>query len=281
MIAGVARKIVALLGIVLLAVTSVPAPPEITGQLLAYQGGFIFFTTGDGFKVSPDVTILDYKTKAPTKESPRARLYARAVFNDAGAVSEIDLSSSPLPIETLPDDIAKFVVAASPKMPNPDLEQAAPETTNGVPMHFSGRPVLVTITVQVPPYTPPTASIYITTDTYGWNPQAIQMDRIDALHYRITRRLASGTILHYLYTRGSFQSEELAETGLQRKPRVRTILDADTQTINDQVFGWTDQISGGQSSQPNAIPTPYNPAPFPNLPPGAPGAPPPRPPYPP
>jgi len=281
MIASVVRKIVALLSIVLLAVTSVPASPEITGQLLAYQGGFIFFTTGDGFKVAPDVTILDYKTHAPIKETPHARQYARAVFNDAGSVSEIDISSSPLPIETLPDDIAKFVVAASPKMPNPDLAESSPETTNGVPIHFSGRPVLVTITVQVPPYTPATASIYITTDTYEWNPQAIQMDRIDALHYRITRRLASGTILHYLYTRGSFQSEELAENGLQRKPRVRTILDADTQTINDTVYGWTDQISGGQSSQPNAIPTPYNPAPFPNLPPGAPGAPPPRPPYPP
>ena len=85
--------------------------------------------------------------------------------------------------------------------------------------HFSGRPVLVTFIVQVPPVTPFTSYVYITTDTSGWNAQAIPMDRMDALHYQITRRFNSGTIFRYIYDRGSFQSAEIAQNGLQRTPR--------------------------------------------------------------
>ncbi len=243
------------------------APVSITGQVLAYQDGFVFFTSGDGFRMASNPAILDDATKKPSTLVPAPRIYARAVFNDAGDVTELDLSRAPLPLEPFPDVVRLFVVTASPPYANPELGEALAQTRNGVAQTFSGRPVLVNITVQVPPNTPLSAQLYLTTDTSGWNPQAIPMDRIDALHYRVTRRIASGTIMRYLYTRGSLQTEERAENGLDRQPREAVINDADVRAVNDVVYGWAD-LSGGapQVSQPNAIPTPFNPAPFPNLP---------------
>jgi len=249
-------------------------PISITGQILAYQDGFVFFTNGDGFRVAPDLKILNDATKAPSTDVPRPRVYARAVFDASGTVTELDLSRAPLPIEPLTDVVSKFAVTASPIYPNPEL---VPKTTemstapqNAGSAAGSGRPVLVTITVEVPPLTPPGASIYIATDASGWNPEAIQMERIDALHYRVTQRFAAGTIFRYLYTRGSLQAEERAQNGLDRDPRVLDVPDADVRGVNDTVYNWADSLSGGITSQPNAIPTPYNPAPFPNLPTGFP-----------
>ena len=245
-----------------------------TGQLLAYQGGYVFFTTGDGFRVAPDVAILDDATKKPTTLRPAPRVYARATFDDKGYVTELDLTRSALPIQPLPDGVRQFAVQLSRRVPNPELDTpAAANTINNVltaGRTFSGKPVLVVITVQVPPSTPLTAQLYLTTDTTGWNAQAIQLDRIDALHFRVTRRIPSGTIMRYLYTRGSFQSEERGENGLDRTPRQVIIGDADVRAINDVVYNWADQTTGGVTSQPFAIPTPFNPAPFPNLPAGAP-----------
>ena len=124
--------------------------------------------------------------------------------------------------------------------------------------------------MQVPPYTPFTSSIYIATDQSGWNAQAIPMDRVDALHYQITRRFNSGTIFRYLYDRGSLQSQEIAQNGLARTPRNVVVTDADVRVIRDTVYAWQDAAPGGLNQvQPQIMPTPYNPAPFPNLPPGS------------
>ena len=198
----------------LLAVVLVAAGPSIavTGQLLAYQDGFVFFTTGDGFRVAPGAAIRNAEGTGPTTIVPAPRVWARAHFDVTGTVTQLDLSKTPLPSEGSFDDVARFAVALSSPVPNPDLlpQTPAPGHTLAPTQHFSGRPVLVTFTVQVPPTTPFSASVYITTDASGWNAQAIPMDRIDTLHYQITRRLNSGTIFRYLYDRGSFQAEEVA-----------------------------------------------------------------------
>jgi hypothetical protein len=260
-----------------LAVVLLAAGPStvVSGQLLAYQSGFVFFTTGDGFRVAPDVVIRDAKTGAGTSVTPAPRVWARATFDASGTVTELDLSRAPLPPEGNFADVARFAVAISSPVPNPDLLQAVATPAPGLPVaanrQFSGRPVLVTFIVQVPPITPFTASVYITTDQSGWNAQAIPMDRVDALHYEITRRYRSGTIFRYLYDRGSFQSKEVAQNGLDRTPRDFIVPDADVRVLRDTVYAWQDQISGGvNQGQPQIMPTPYNPAPFPNLPPGLP-----------
>jgi hypothetical protein len=256
-----------------LAIVLIAAGPSIvvTGQLLAYQDGYIFFTTGDGFHVAPGVVIHDAKTNGPTTIVPGPRVYARATFDATGTVTQLDLSRSPLPPEGSFDDVSRFAVALSTPVPNPDLLQATPapgQSNAPEHRHYSGRPVLVTFTTEVPPNTPFTATVYITTDSSGWNAQAIPMDRIDTLHYQITRRLNSGTIFRYLYDRGSFQSVEVAQNALQREPREVVVSDADVRVIRDNVYGWLDATTGGYNQTPTGVPTPYNPAPFPNLPPG-------------
>lgn len=243
------------------------APVAITGQLLAYQDGFVFFTTGDGFRVAPNVTILDEQTKQPTKQVPEARDYARAVFNEAGQVVEIDLSSKPYPVGPLPDAAQAFAVTASSPYPNPELAGPVRTSSNGVPVTFTGKQVLVKFQVQVPVNTPLTAQIYIATDVSGWNPQAIQMDRIDALHFVAVRRMASGTVLYYLYTRGSLQTQERGPNGLALLPRELKVNDSDTNSTNSVIAAWADGNSTNAIlQQPSVFPTPYNPAPFPNLP---------------
>ena len=254
----------------LLAIALIAAAPTIavTGQLLAYQDGFVFFTTGDGFRVAPDVAIRNADGSGPTTLVPAPRVWARAHFDANGTVTQLDLSRASLPKEGSFDDVARFAVALSSPIPNPDLVPATPAPGQSLApaQHFSGRPVLVTFTVQVPPTTPFSALVYITTDASGWNAQAIPLDRIDTLHYQITRRLNSGTIFRYLYDRGSFASQEIAENGLQRTPRQIVVTDADVRTIRDTVYAWLDARSGANGQQPNGLPTPYNPAPFPNLP---------------
>ncbi|HZY95938.1 MAG TPA: hypothetical protein VFE35_02425 [Candidatus Cybelea sp.] len=275
-------------GIAVLAIVLIAAPFDaawgasivVSGQLLAYQGGYVFFTSGDGFRVAQDVVIRDAKTGGTTTLKPAPRIWARATFDSSGTVTELDLSRTPLPPQGSFDDVQRFAVAISTPAPNPDLLAYAPTPGPGeTPLptqQFSGRPVLVTFIVQVPPITPFTSSVYITTDQSGWVAQAIPMDRVDALHYQITRRYPSGTIFRYLYDRGSFQSKEVAQNGLDRTPRDFIVPDADVRVIRDTVYAWNDQSNGGVNQvQPQIMPTPYNPAPFPNLPPGLP---PPRPP---
>ncbi len=59
------------------------SPIVVSGQLLAYQDGFVFFTTGDGFRVAHDVVIHDAKTggayvaRCRRLESGRARRSTR------------------------------------------------------------------------------------------------------------------------------------------------------------------------------------------------------------
>ena len=246
----------------------------VSGQLLAYQDGYVFFTTGDGFHVAQDVVLKDAKTGGPTTLRPAPRMWARATFDATGIVTELDLSKAPLPPEGDFADVQRFAVAISPTLPNPDLlkniETPPPGAEiPGAPsaISFNGKPVLVTFIVQVPPYTPFTSSIYISTDQSGWNAQAIPMDRVDALHYQITRRFNSGTIFRYLYDRGSLQSQEVAQNGLARQPRDLVVTDADVRVLRDTVYAWQDSAPGAVNQpQPQIMPTPYNPAPFPNLP---------------
>ncbi len=278
------RQSVLSLAVLALAVVLLAAASSVvvSGQMLAYQDGFVFFTSGDGFRVAHDIALRDAKTGGATEIKPGPRIWARATFDATGTVTELDLSRSPLPPQGSFDDVAHFAVALSSPVPNPDLLQNAATPPPGpgpavVAVHFSGKPVLVTFIVQVPPYTPFTSSVYIATDQSGWNAQAIPMDRVDALHYQITRRINSGTIFRYLYDRGSLQSQEVAQNGLSRTPRTAIVPDADVRVIHDTVYAWQDSAPGGLNQvQPQIMPTPYNPAPFPNLPCGFP---PPQPPH--
>jgi len=255
---------VALVGALLAA----DAPIRVTGQILDYEKGFVFFTSGDGFRVSPNVTILDLKSQHSSTHPPRPRDYARASFDPTGLVTEIELSPSVLPAEASFAAVQKFAVALSTPVPNPDLALPTPAPGfHGRMRTFTGVLVPVRFDVQVPPGTPLTDNVYIMTDQSGWNPQAIRMNRVDPQHFSIVRQILSGTHFKYIFTRGSLSTEELGRNRLEVQPRDFVLSDTDVKVVPNVVYGWADQNAPGGVTLPNSIPTPFNPQPFPNLPP--------------
>lgn len=68
--------------------------------------------------------------------------------------------------------------------------------------------VTVTIDVTVPPRTPPTDDIYVSTERSGWSPTEIRMDRVDARHYRLALRLHRDARVAFRITRGSYATIE-------------------------------------------------------------------------
>jgi hypothetical protein len=242
--------------------TATPAPSgriiRYAGQLLDVQRGFAFFTTGDGFRLDPQVRTIDAATGGPTALRPVTRVYARASFDASGRIVELALSRRPLPAEATYDDIRRFAVALSPRTQNPDLGGGVPGMT--------GKPVQVTFYVQVPPRTPLYADVYLATDVSGWSATAIKMDRIDALHYRVSRDINSGTHFFYRYTRGSWNAAERGRDGLEGKPRELTVGNGDVRRKDDVVYHWGDEDGLAPDLGNQAMPTPFTGQPFPRPP---------------
>jgi hypothetical protein len=240
-----------------LSATATPRPAgeliRFATQLLDVRAGYVFFTTGDAFRLDPHVAIVDAATNGPPRVALATRTYARAVFDvNTGNVIALGLSRTPLPQEALYEQIKRFAVALSTPFPNPELRH-----TEGL----TGAPVLIVFTVEVPAKTPFGSEVFLATDASGWSATAIKMDRIDALHYRVTRTFPSGAKLLYRYTRGSWQSSERGQDGLQEKPRQLTVPNLDVRAVSDVVYHWGDenlfQPDLGQS-----VPTPFNPNPY-------------------
>ncbi len=227
-----------------------------SGQILDLRDGFVFFTTGDGFRLDPGVHYTDFLTGGPTKLVAKTGVYASAGFNPVtGEVVVLALSRKPLEAQASYEDVQRFAVVASTPQPNPELV-----AKEGI----TGRPVIVTFTALVPITTQMGDIVYMQTDQSNWNPQAIRLDRIDALHYRVTLRLDSGTAFLYRYTRGSTQSVEVGRNGLQISPRNFFVKNLEVKNQDDTVYNWADQNPAGNAPPgPDSIPTPYNPQPFP------------------
>ena len=240
-----------------LSATATPIPEgnlvRFTGQILDDRNGFVFFTTGDGFRLAPGVKIDDARTGGSTTLLPTTRTYARATFDaTTGSVVELGLATHRLPDETSYETIKKFAVALSTPFVNPDLKGGE---------GLSGKPVLVTFTVEVPSKTPFADPVYVATDTSGWSATAIRMNRIDALHYRVTRPFSSGTRFLYRYTRGSWRSAERGQNGLEVPPRPFVVVNADVKSKSDIVYSWGDSDPFAPDLG-QAVPTPFNPVPF-------------------
>ncbi|HKU68491.1 MAG TPA: hypothetical protein VJP85_12005 [Candidatus Baltobacteraceae bacterium] len=235
--------------------------PVVTTQILDYERGYVFFTTGDGFKVAPDVVIVNGPAVPPR--------YARVTFDANGVVTRIEVSTKKLPAQGDLAAIHRYAVALSPPQPNPEL--AGTGNRSLCARTVAGKHVLVAITVQVPPTTGVTDNVYMTSDQSAWNAQAYKLDRVDALHYRTVLTLASGTQMHVLFDRGSTQSIQVGENGIEQQPYLLCVGDSDVQAFTKTVARWGDESAGGTLPVPQTMPTPYNPAPFPNLPTPPPG----------
>jgi len=233
-----------------------------SGQILDLRGGFVFFTTGDGFRLDPTYHVVDARTGGPSTLPAVTRTYARASFDpQSGRVVELALSRTALPHEASYDDVRRFAVALSTPYRNPELIPAS-AGGSGPNEHYTGRSVLVRFTVQVPTSTPFSDDVYISTDQSQWDPMAIKLIRVDALHYRIDRAYASGTKLRYRYTRGTWRSAERGQDGLEEPPRIFVVPESDTKNRTDVVFHWSDENQSAPQSAPNALPTLFNPNPF-------------------
>jgi hypothetical protein len=212
--------------------------------------------------LDPAYAVVDATTGGVTKLKAVTRMYARAGFDaQNGRVVELALSRAPLPQDASYDTIRRFAVALSTPAPNPEL---APPSMGGTgpSEHYTGRLVQVRFTVQVPTGTSLSDDVYISTDQSLWDPMAIKLIRIDALHYRIDRSVASGTKLFYRYTRGSWQTAERGENGLEEPPRVFVVPESDTKNRTDVVYHWADENQSTTETTPNALPTLFNPNPF-------------------
>lgn len=247
---------IVLVAMALCMATAGAADTVVTAQILDYEKGYVFFTTGDGFKVAPDVVVVNGPPAPPR--------YARVTFDAAGTVTRIEVSRKKLPPQGDLASIHRYAIALSPPQPNPEL--VPPPSGDRCARTKGGKLVAISVTVQVPPSTAVTDSVYMTTDQSGWNPQAVKLDRIDALHYRSLLKMYSGTVMHVLFDRGSSQSIQVGENGIEEQPSLLCIGDEDAQAFTRTVYRWGDETAGGTLPIPQTMPTPYNPAPFPNLP---------------
>lgn len=214
-----------------------PEPLLVSGQVIDVERGYVVFASGDAFKLAPGATVVDDTTGQPPAYAMDPGVYAVATLDaNSGLVVGLRTSRSPLPKGTPAAQVPRrYVVVASSPKPNPDL----------IPLRAAYQSILsrtvgVTVTVAVPPETPFSSDIYMTTDTSGWNPQAIKMQRLDGQHFRIQMELAGGTVIHYLFTRGSWNSVERDQAGLQRKPRTLLVPGGDVRVVDATVYRWAD-----------------------------------------
>ena len=101
-----------------------------------------------------------------------------------------------------------------------------------------GELVTVTIDVFVPPRTPPTDDIYISTDRSDWNPAEIRMDRVDARHYRLGLPLVHGARLAFRITRGSFGTTE--RDAARALPPAHVLIATPNADVRVTVAAWAD-----------------------------------------
>ncbi len=234
------------------------------GQLLDVQNGYVFLTTGDAFKLAPVVRIVDAETGQPTTVTPQTRMYVRLDFDTtSGVVTEMALAKKRIAGEKSFEEVKQFAIAQSKPVVNPELIGRK---------GLTGKPVLVVFTVEVPASTPYSDQVYVATDYSNWDPRAIHMDRFDALHYRVIRKLASGTKFAYRVTRGSWNSVERGRDGLEPAPHQVDVKEVDSQAERAIVTRWSDEnpLDPGQRNiGPGNIPTPFQVNPFPSLPAGS------------
>jgi hypothetical protein len=221
----------------LAAPSATPLPLMVTGQVIDIEQGFIVFTTGDALRLADKAAFLDAATGAPMATTPAPGIYALATIDTAsGTVTSVRFSRSPIaqgtPVAEVP---RRYVVQTSPTQPNPEL--APPKSAYTARLTHD---TLVRITVEVPPNTPFVDDVFMTTDTSGWNPQAVKMQRLDATHFFIEMRLRTGSEFHFLFTRGSWSKAERDRNGLERDARDLYVEGSDLLRVESTVYRWAD-----------------------------------------
>jgi hypothetical protein len=244
-----AAGVAALVVLALLLGTVVRAANVITGEILDYEKGYVVLTSGASYPVAPNVTIVDAKSGQPTSLKAEPGVFAQLTVGPDGMVTDLALS--------------KTAISAALKLPSLNTV-AVPLAPPGA---TAGELARVRFIVTVPPTTQASDQVYMTTSETSWAPTAVRMDRVDSRHFSAMIEVPVGKLFLYLYTRGSPQSLERDANGLQRKARELTLQSSDAQVERDAIQHWGDEVGTSLLPPPQTFPTPYNAAPFPNLPP--------------
>jgi len=218
--------------------TSVPSNVgEYTGQVLDVERGYIVFATGDALRLAPDARFLDAATGTNREPSVQPGQYADVTLDQSGVVTTVRVSDDPIAAGRPVTDVPRqYVAQATPPFPNPDL---IPSATR-YPVSKLSPTERVTITVQIPPQTPFADDIFISTDTSGWNPQAVKMQRIDGRRFRAIMDVLPGAQFRYLFTRGSWPTVESDQAGLRRSPRRLVAEGGVALSVDSTVQRWLD-----------------------------------------
>ncbi len=110
---------------------------------------------------------------------------------------------------------------------------------------FSGgplaQPIAVTFVVTVPLNTPTRDIVYMATDAANWVPNGVRMSPLSGNRWTVTLTLGKGSSLKYKFTRGSWESAETNQAGIEIPNRSLTITPADdSQKVEDVVARWSD-----------------------------------------
>ena len=97
--------------------------------------------------------------------------------------------------------------------------------------------VTSTVDVLVPPRTPPSDDIYISTERSSWSP-AERMDRVDARHFRLALQLHRGARVAFRVTRGSYGSIE--RNAARALPPAHVALGEPDAHVTITVAAWAD-----------------------------------------
>jgi hypothetical protein len=207
-----------------------------TGQVIDVERGYVVFANGDALRLAADARVIDVHTEQVVA-SVQPGEYGAATLDASGSVALLEISETPFVSGVSIDDIPRAdVVQLSPPRANPDLASNIPPLT---PSKLT-KSETITITAFVPSTTPFTADLYITTDTSGWNPQAVKMARIDGRRFRVAMDVLPGTQFRYLFTRGSWSSVESDRAGLRRSPRSLYAQGAVAMDVDATIQRWID-----------------------------------------
>lgn len=110
---------------------------------------------------------------------------------------------------------------------------------------FSGGPLAqlihVTFVVTVPPNTPARDIVYMATDAANWVPNGVRMSPVSGNRWTVTLNLGKGSSIKYKFTRGSWETAETNQSGMEIPNRSLTITQTqDEQRVDDVVVRWSD-----------------------------------------
>lgn len=117
------------------------------------------------------------------------------------------------------------------------------KTTRSAAARVAPAEALLTWTVRIPETTPDNDRIYLCGSipaVGAWDPAAVELERIEPGMYRCEVALPAGAVLHYKFTRGSWDTVEIAGDGEERPNRSITPLLS--QHVLAQVDAWADQV---------------------------------------